>query len=294
MKVNFGILYPIITGIKSHLQFICMFKFITHRPLWANILAGVVIAVILFFIFIFSLNWFTHHDQAMAVPSVTGKSFESAKEILQKAGFEVEIQDSIYVDTTKPMQVLKQVPESDELVKVNRTVYLTINRSVPPMVEMPNLVGYSYRSAEMALKNSNLRVGDTTFKADFAKNAVLEQHYKGAVIPAGAKVRMGSEISLVLGDGVGDRQFIVPSLIGMTYGEAKSLLEAHGLGFGAIIAPNINDTVNAYIYQQRPERFDDDKRFRYIRSGQLIDIWLQSEKPVTDTIPNPEPLLPEQ
>jgi len=270
-----------------------MFKFITHRPLWANILVGIIIAVILFFVFIFSLNWFTHHDQSMTVPQVTGKSFEAARELLEKEGFEVEIQDSIYVDTTKPMQVLKQVPEPDELVKVNRTVYLTINRSVPPMVEMPNLVGYSYRSAEMALKNSNLRVGDTSFKADFAKNAVLEQHYNGSIIQAGTKIRMGSKISLVLGDGVGDRQFVVPSLIGMTYSQAKSMLEAHGLAFGAIIAQNIEDTTNAYIYQQRPERYDDEKRFRYIRSGQLMDIWLQKDKPVTDSAAVPDPVEPE-
>ena len=104
---------------------------------------------------------------------------------------------------------------------------------------------------------------------------------------------MGSKISLVLGDGVGDRQFVVPSLIGMTYGQAKSMLEAHGLAFGAIIAPNIDDTTNAYIYQQRPERFDDEKRFRYIRSGQLMDIWLQTEKPVTDSVVIPEPIEPE-
>ena len=78
-----------------------MFKFITHRPLWVNILAGIVLAVIIFFIFIFSLNWFTHHDQSKTVPPVTGKSFEDAKELLEKAGFEVEIQDSIYVDTAK-------------------------------------------------------------------------------------------------------------------------------------------------------------------------------------------------
>jgi beta-lactam-binding protein with PASTA domain len=267
-----------------------MFKFITHRPLWTNILVGIIIAVILFFVFIFSLNWFTHHNQSMTVPQVTGKSFEAAKELLEKEGFEVEIQDSIYVDTTKPMQVLKQVPEPDEQVKVNRTVYLTINRSVPPMVEMPNLVGYSYRSAEMALKNSNLRVGDTSFKADFAKNAVLEQHYNGSVISVGTKIRMGSKISLVLGDGVGDRQFVVPSLVGMTYSQAKSMLEAHGLAFGAIIAPNIEDTTNAFIYQQRPERYDDEKRFRYIRSGQLMDIWLQKDKPVTDSAAIADPV----
>lgn len=266
-----------------------MFKFITHRPLWVNLLAGIIIAVIIFFIFVFSLNWFTHHDQSKTVPQVMGKSFEEAEEILEKAGFEVEIQDSIYVDTTKPLQVLKQIPEADEVVKVNRTVYLTINRAVPPFIEMPNIVGYSYRSAEMALKSSNLRPGDTTFKPDFAKNAVLEQLYKGSVIKPGTKIQMGSIIDMVLGDGVGDRQFVVPSLIGMTYAEAKALLEANGLAFGSTVALGISDTLNAFIYRQSPGRFDDERKFRYIRSGQLIDIWLQVEKPVVDSVVVPEP-----
>ena len=273
-----------------------MFKFITHRPLWVNLLAGVIIALILFFVFIFSLNWFTHHGQSKTVPQVMGKSFEEAKELLEKAGFEVQIQDSIYVDTTKPLQVLKQIPESDEIVKVNRTVYLTINRAVPPMIEMPNIVGYSYRSAEMALKNSNLRAGDTSFKPDFAKNAVLEQLYKGSVIKPGTKIQMGSTIDMVLGDGVGDRQFVVPSLIGMTYCDAKARLEAAGVSFGAVMAAGVQDTCNAYIFWQSPERFDDDKKFRYIRSGQLIDIKMQVEKPVVDTtaVPVPNPAAPEQ
>jgi len=266
-----------------------MFKFITHRPLWANLLAGIIIALILFFIFIFSLNWFTHHDQSKTVPQVVGKSFEAAKDVMETAGFEVEIQDSIYVDTAKSLQVLKQIPEADETVKVNRTVYLTINRAVPPIVEMPNIVGYSYRSAEMALKNSNLRAGDTTFKTDFAKNAVLEQLYKGSIIKPGTKIPMGTTIDMVLGDGVGDRQFVVPSLIGMTYCDAKSRLEAAGVSFGVVITNGVQDTCSAYIYKQSPGRFDDERKFRYIRSGQLIDIWLQTEKPVIDSLPVPVP-----
>jgi beta-lactam-binding protein with PASTA domain len=277
----------------SDLQTYRMFKFITHRPLWANILAGVIIAVIIFFIFVFSLNWFTRHDQALTVPQVMGKPYEAAKDVLEQAGFEVEIQDSIYVDTTKPMQVLKQVPEADEVVKVNRTVYLTINRSVPPMIEMPNIVGYSYRSAEMALRNSNLRPGDTTFKPDFAKNAVLEQLYNGDVIKPGTKIRMGSTIDMILGDGLGDTKFVVPSLVGLTFCDAKSRLDAAGISFGVIVAPGIGDTCNAYIYKQRPERYDDEKNFRYIRSGQLMDVWLQTDKPVLDTVALPEEQLPE-
>ncbi len=270
-----------------------MFKFITQRPLWVNMIAAVAMAIILFFLFVFSLRWFTHHNQSLSVPLVTGKSYESAKELLEKGGFDVEIVDSIYADTAKPSQVLKQIPEADEMVKVNRTVYLTINRTVPPMIEMPNLVGYSYRSAEMALKNSNLQVGDTSFKANFARNAVLEQHYNGSVIPAGTKIRMGSKISLVLGSGVGERQFVVPSLVGMTYAQAKAMLEANDLAFGVVLAPGIEDTANAYIYWQSPDRFDDEKRLRYIRSGQLMDIRLQKDKPVIDSAVAPVTEEPE-
>lgn len=261
-----------------------MFKFITHRPLWLNMLAGVLIAVAVLFIFIFSLNWITHHDESKTVPSVAGKTFEEAEKILESAGFEVEIQDSIYVDTVKPLLVLRQVPEADEIVKVNRTVYLTINRAVPPSVEMPNLVGFSFRSAEMELKNMGLRVGDTIYESNFAKNAVLRQLYKGNIISPGTKIRMGSTISFVLGSGVGSEKFVVPNLVGMTYCDAKALIESNGLMMGAVIATDIADTCSAYIYRQSPERYDEEKKFRYIRTGQLMDVWLQAEKPVTDSL----------
>lgn len=261
-----------------------MFKLITHRPLWVNILAGMLLAIGIFLLIILSLQWCTHHNESKAVPSVTGKNFADAKKILEKAGFEVEIQDSIYTDTAKSLIVLKQVPESDELVKVNRKVYLTINRAVPPMVDMPNLVGYSFRNAEMTLKNNNLRLGDTTFKPDFAKNAVLEQWYKGNTIATGTKIRMGSTISLVLGDGVGNREFSVPVITGMTFCDAKEILEANGIVIGSIVGnSDIKDTCSAWIYKQNPERFDEEKRILRIRSGQTMDVWLQLEKPVTDT-----------
>jgi beta-lactam-binding protein with PASTA domain len=260
-----------------------MFKFITHRPLWLNILTGALLAVVVLFIFIFSLNWITHHDERKTVPSVTGKSFDEAAAILEKAGFEVEIQDSIYVDTVKPSKVIKQVPEADELVKINRTVYLTINRAVPPKVEMPNLVGFSFRSAEQELKNMGLRIGDTTYEANFAKNAVLRQLYKGNIIAPGTKISMGSTISFVLGSGVGSEKFVVPVLIGMRFCDAKALIEAHGLIMGSIIAEGVTDTCNAYINRQIPERYNADRKFQYIRTGQTIDVFVQVEKPVIDS-----------
>lgn len=256
-----------------------MFKFITHRPLWVNVVTGILLAIGILYIFLFSLKWVTHHGSHMVVPEVTGKSYEDAKKELKKLGFEVEIQDSIYVDTLAPLTVIKQFPESDAKVKVNRSVYLTISRAVPPKVEMPNLVGYSIRSAEMLLKNMNLRIGDTTFKPDFAKNSVLEQ----SVAP-GTKLPMGSAINLVLGDGVGRQEFQVPDLTGMIFAEAKIIIDSLGLILGPVIPTSeIEDTLNSYIWRQNPERFDDFKKIQRIRSGQMMDIWIQREKPVKDS-----------
>jgi eukaryotic-like serine/threonine-protein kinase len=267
-----------------------MLKFITHRPLWLNILVGILLAVGVFALFVLSLKWLTHHNVSKTVPYVIGKSFDEAESILKKAGFEVEIQDSIYTDTARAHQVLKQFPEGDEVVKINRTVYVTINRSQPPLVPMPNLIGFSFRNAEMTLKNHGLRFGDSTSRPDFAKNAVLEQMHNGRPIVAGTMIRMGTEIDFVLGSGVGNEEFSVPNLVGETYGRARALLEGNGLVVGVVVpSGEIEDTMRAFIYRQSPERFNDDKKIQKIRSGQTIDLWIQADKPVSDSAGAPAP-----
>jgi eukaryotic-like serine/threonine-protein kinase len=261
-----------------------MAKFITSRPLWANILTGVILALAILLLFILSLQWLTHHGNSRTVPSVAGKTFEDAKRFLEKEGFDVVIQDSVYVDTLPPSGVIRQVPDADATVKVNRTVYLTINRAVPPLVEMPNLVGYSIRNAQMVLKNMGLRIGDTTFKPDFARNSVLEQLYEGNTIAPGTKLRQGSAISLVLGNGVGQYEFAVPVIVGYTLGQAKTLLGSNGISIGSVVAdPGVTDTLNAYIYWQNPSRYDEDRKVLHIRSGQMMDVRVSAQKPDADS-----------
>ncbi len=277
-----------------------MFKLLTHRPLWVNMLAGLAIALAVFFLFLSSLKCLTGHGRSATVPYVTGKTFDEAKAILKKAGFRAEIQDSIYSDTMKPRTVIRQIPDADDVVKSNRTIYLIVSRAVPPEIEMPNLVGYSFRNADMVLKSLDLKLGDTTFKPDFAKNAVLEQWYNGTQIKPGSPVRKGSTISLVLGDGVGKREFTVPDITGMTYCAAKEMLEGHGILIGAIVAEtDVEDTCQAYIYKQNPERFDDERIIRKIRTGQTMDVWLQLNKPARDStrrkpINQPDPVEEEE
>jgi beta-lactam-binding protein with PASTA domain len=117
---------------------------------------------------------------------------------LDDAGFEVIVQDSVYYDTIPALTILKQFPDPDATVKVNRTIYLTVNRLIAPVISMPNLLGMSFRNAEMELRTRGLKLGDTTFVPDIARNAVKDQLVNGVSIRPGSDVPMGSIVSGLL------------------------------------------------------------------------------------------------
>lgn len=262
-----------------------MFKFITNRPFWVNLLVAIFIALLLLFLFLKMLGWITKHGDYLKVPAVKGMKTNEAIKLLEQQGFDVYIQDSVFTDTAARGIVLKQLPDPNALVKVNRTVFITVNRFVPPMIEMPRLEGQKLSFALAIMERSHLQLGDTIYRPDFMMGSVLEQRYNGMRIAEKTKIQWGSRITLVIGSGLENQQIPVPSLIGMTFAEAKSYLEGTGIGLGAVIPDGkLTDTATAYVYQQRPDRFDADKKLSYIQSGQLMDIWIaQDMRVVADT-----------
>lgn len=130
-----------------------MFKFITQRPLWISIVVVLILTALLILIFFGSLDFLTKHGEYQKVPSIVGKNVDAARKLLEDKGFEVEIQDSLYIDTFPKLAVIRQTPAGDATVKVNRTIYLTINRAQPPLVEMPNLVGFSSKCTNVSRKS---------------------------------------------------------------------------------------------------------------------------------------------
>lgn len=240
--------------------------------------------LLLLLLFLGSLALLTQHGKTMKIPSVTGMAFMDAKKALQAQGFDVQIQDSsVYVDSMKPMQVVKQFPEADNLVKINRTIYLTINRSEAPFIKMPNVISMSFRNALAVLHQYGLSVKDTIFKPDFARNSVLDQQLNGETIKPGTSIQEGTGITLVLGSGIGAQQIGVPDLIGLTYVQARARLDSFGLSIGVVQKdPEVRDTAEAYITEQIPAQFGEGGQPNFIHFGQSIDIKLGTRKPVTN------------
>ncbi|HAZ93906.1 MAG: PASTA domain-containing protein [Chitinophagaceae bacterium] len=266
-----------------------MFKFITNRPFWVNLLVALFLGALIIFGFLQTLSLITKHGEYLTVPKVTHLKTSEAIKLLESKGFAVEIQDSIYTDTAKMGVVIKQLPDANSTVKVNRTVLLIVNRVTMPLVEMPDLQGKSLNYAMEILNRSHLTLGDTSFRPDFMLGSVLEQHFKGSIIQPGAKIKWGSKIDLVIGGGLQDLRIPVPDVTGMMYGDAKLILQDHGINIGALIVETgIRDTFAAFIIKQNPSHLSElDKKIMYMQSGQVIDIWLSKEnKAFTDSTAN--------
>ncbi len=255
-----------------------MFKFITNKPFWVNALAAIALLFLLGYLFLKTLGWMTKHGDYLTVPQVLNKKTAEVIKLLESKGFEVRIQDSIYTDTAANGIVLKQLPEGNATVKINRTVFLTVNKVIPPMIEMPKLDGLSLSFALDMLTRNHLKLQDTIFRPDFMQGSIIEQQYNGNKITEKTKLPWGSKITLVVGSGLDERQMIVPNLIGLTYAEAKKYLADNGLNLAATVSDGaLKDSANAYVYDQNPKRYNEEQQPNYITSGQLMDLFIAPE-----------------
>lgn len=263
-----------------------MFKFITHRPFWVNLLAAAALGFLIIFFTLQLLGWITKHGEYLTVPAVKGKATADAIKLLEDKGFDVVISDSVYTDTLKRGTVIKQLPEENSTVKINRTVFITVNRYVPPMLVMPSLEGKGINFVIDILQRNHLQLGDTTFRFDFAKGTVLEQQYKGQRIAPGSKIQWGSRIDLVISKGLDEESNkVVPDFIGKTYGEVKAELDSLGVLVALVPTPDVKDTMSAFIYKQRPSHFDESKQLQFIKPGMIMDIFLSKEMIIiTDSV----------
>lgn len=266
-----------------------MFRFITAKPLWVSILVAVFFSIALVFSFFMSLGIITGHGEYDKVPSIVGKNFFAAKRELESKGFKVIVSDSVFTTEVPALNVTKQIPESEARVKHGRTIYLSVNRSVPPKIDMPSLIGLSYKYAGIYLQTVGLQMGDTTYKIDYARNTVLEQLFNGLPIKPGTKVPIGSKIDFLLGTGVADSTIDMPDLIGKNLKEARAKLDSIHVSVGSITirGKGITDTAEAFVVDQNPRIFSEPlpgvRNYNKVKPGSFIDLYLGAEKPVKDS-----------
>jgi len=231
-------------------KFLLYLKTDTFRK---NLIAALVVILLFFLGVYFGLKMYTKHGVAIEVPQVEGLHIGQAIALLDKSDLEYHV-DSVYQLDKQPGMVIEQDPESKSHVKTGRTIYLTIITQVAPEVAFPEIIDKTFIEASAILRNQSLKIGDTVYIADIARDVVLDVKFAGQPLKAGRLVPKGSKITVVLGNGQGANEVEVPNLIGLTVDEAKFALIGLGLNLGNVsYSTEVSDSLSGKIIGQQPD-----------------------------------------
>jgi len=178
------------------------FKFVFSK----TFLIQLGIAIVLIFVLVFAtMQWLgstTNHDQRIEVPDLSRLSLDIVEKKIDELDLRIKLLDSANYNPDYPrFSVINQVPEAGKYVKENRKIYIKLNPSGYPKLEIPEFERITRRQIESKLRSLGFEIGDVTYKPDFAEDAVLELRHKDKALKAGDKVMKTAKIDMVLGDG---------------------------------------------------------------------------------------------
>ncbi len=225
------------------------------------------IGVVYFYIYLPNI---TNHGETVEVPDLKGMKVGELKRFLQEHQLRYSINDSAYSDSLPPLSVLRQFPAPGSTVKENRIVYVSLNRTSPPTLPMPDLTDGSLVNAKAVLKSNELKLGKVFFEPSPFKNLVREFRYRGKPIAPGERLPKGSVIDLIVGDGFGPADFAMGRVMGDTYETALRKLSGWNLHLGNVEIMEGADTTGTvpFVFKQFPLSGDS------VRVGDPVDLWL--------------------
>lgn len=187
-----------------------------------GLLCGILGALILFSIVIIA---FVLPDKGKVdVPNLIGMNFVS--DVMNSDEYKGKFEFECLKDSTsdKPNgTIIDQSPKSGK-IKLGGKITLYISE-VSNEVEVPDVYGYEYTSAESFLKSKNFDVKIEKLKSTTAETGTVIK-----TSPArGKMVTEGSLITLYVATSAEDEPVDVPNLIGMTVSEAEKALKEVGL-----------------------------------------------------------------
>ena len=179
----------------NFLRFLFSKKFLKH------LLIATGITVVLIWITLQSLAWYTKHNDYIIVPDFRSLNFQGVLGNPDFNNYQFSVIDSVF-DADKPKgSILTQDPFPGAKVKKNRMVYMTITSVVPEKTTMPDLRDLTLRQAQTMLESAGLKLGKLLYIRSFDEDAVQNQLFEGKTINAGSMLNKGSVITLTVGMG---------------------------------------------------------------------------------------------
>jgi eukaryotic-like serine/threonine-protein kinase len=202
------------------------------RAGWYVLAALGILALFGVLAYLFATNFFGG-GKTVVVPDVVGRDVEQATALLERRGFEVEVD-------TRPSnkeedEVLAQDPAGEEEADEGSTVTVVVSGG-PRQTTVPDVVDVPQAEAEELLDEEGLRVGSVT---PGASDEVEPGNVISSDPPADTRVDRGTKVDLIVSSG--PSAVAVPDVRGRTEDDATDILENAGFGVATSDVPS--DTV---------------------------------------------------
>lgn len=228
------------------------------------------------------LKCYTNHGESTEVPNFVGMSYKEALRIAKSKDFKVAVADSVFMEGKLPGEILTQSPKPKSQVKEGRTIYFTIVKNNADLVTLPGLVGnedfeiYSRQCERLKVKT---RISARVRVPKLEPNTIVAVIYRTDTITEqlrrGYKIEMGATLDFVISEAVKD-DVPVPSVVCLSYDEARFLINSSGLTVGQVIKDaTVENASTAWVWKQTPASGDEVT----IKSGQAIDLYLTQNAP---------------
>ncbi|MCK8823613.1 Stk1 family PASTA domain-containing Ser/Thr kinase [Fuchsiella alkaliacetigena] len=133
-------------------------------------------------------------------PDIIGKSMREARIILDEAELNIGETEAVAHERIPEGEIISQSPEPEAEIAIDSSIDLIVSKGeeVEP-VDVPSLIGLNEEEAKQVLRDLDLVVGSVSYEdsLDVQEGEVLEQEPS-----SGTEVSVGSEIDLVVSDGV--------------------------------------------------------------------------------------------
>ena len=215
------------------------------------IVAGLLLTFVLWGMFAW-MHSFTRHDDFVKVPDFQNLKSNQLEFFSSDKGVRYTVVDSLWDPTKQKGIVLSQDPAPGVEVKEGRMVYLYTTAVVAPVIAMPKLEDLSQRQAQYICEGYGLHAVFVEVD-DPHRGAVVEQLYNNKRIEPGTLIEKGQSITLKIGKGDNSTSDVaVPSLVGLTFMQARGKLMDMRLEWMVIPDASVADTLIAIVYEQNP------------------------------------------
>jgi serine/threonine-protein kinase len=185
-------------------------------------------------------------SEEVIVPSLLEKPIPEARALLERRGLLLRVEGKRNDPRVPPEHIAGQEPPAGSTLKTHRSVRVWMSlgqRRVP----LPTVEGQSLRTAQVGLSEAGIAVARVVRVPDAsAEGTILAQR------PAPGDTDQGEGLSLLVSEGPGEGDLLMPDLIGRSAEECMESLRAAGLKVAEVRYRNYPGVAQGIVLRQFP------------------------------------------